>query len=119
MKKVNILGTEYTIERKNYKAEPAFEKNGIDGYCDGQLKKIVYCDLNTYPIMTDETEEYRRACECHTLRHEIIHAFFNESGLMENASQFCNAWAQNEEMVDWFAIQSPKIYKVFEELNIL
>lgn len=28
-------------------------------------------------------------------------------------------WALNEEMVDWFAIQSPKIFKVFNELKLM
>lgn len=119
MKTVNILGTEYTIEKKSFKDDPAFEKQNIDGYCDGQMKKIVHCDMTTHPIMSDETEEYCKACERHTLKHEIVHAFFNESGLMESSARFRDGWSQNEEMVDWFAIQSPKIFKVFEELNIL
>lgn len=52
------------------------------------------------------------------LRHEIIHAFFNESGLSDDSNNV-TAWAKNEEMVDWFAIQSPKVFKVFQELDIL
>lgn len=117
--KVNILGTEYTIEKKEYKDEPAFEKRGIDGYCDGRLRKIVHCDMVTHPIMKDEPEEFCKECEKQTLRHEIIHGFFNESGLMESSAQYTGGWSQNEEMVDWFAIQSPKIFKVFQELDIL
>lgn len=34
--------------------------------------------------------------------------FLFESGLAENSE-----WAQNEEMVDWFACQAPKIYVAF------
>ena len=30
----------------------------------------------------------------------------------------CKAWAQNEEMVDWFAIQSPKIFRAFREAGV-
>ncbi|WP_394967432.1 hypothetical protein [Candidatus Allofournierella merdipullorum] len=44
------------------------------------------------------------------IRHEIIHAFLFESGLAENSD-----WAQIEEMVDFFAIQFPKLQKAFEE----
>ena len=117
--KVNILGTEYTIEKIAFDKEPAFSKRDIDGYCDGRLKKIVYCDLTTHPIMEDEPEEYCKECEKHTLRHEITHAFLNESGLMESSAHYTGGWSQNEEMVDWFAIQSPKIYKVFVELVLL
>ena len=46
------------------------------------------------------------------LRHEIIHAFLNESGLRENSE-----WAYNEEMIDWLAIMIPKINKCFEDSN--
>ena len=47
-------------------------------------------------------------------RHEIIHAFLFESGLAENSN-----WAQNEEMVDFFAIQFPKLLKAFEQADAL
>ena len=52
------------------------------------------------------------------LRHEIIHAYLVESGLNENANAIEN-WATNEEMVDWFALQSEKIFKTYKELNII
>ena len=47
-------------------------------------------------------------------RHEIIHAFLFESGLAENSY-----WAQNEEMVDFFAIQAPKLFKAFKAADAL
>lgn len=66
--------------------------------------------------MNDEEKEiYTKS----TLRHEITHAFLNESGLSDNANQYRHSWAINEEMVDWIAIQSPKIFKVFQELGLL
>lgn len=50
------------------------------------------------------------------IRHEIIHAFLYESGLWQNAySSKC--WAQNEEMVDWMAIQFPKIQSAYKEAD--
>ena len=52
------------------------------------------------------------------LRHEIVHAYLYESGLREN-SEKQYAWADNEEMVDWFAIQGPKIFKTYKELGVL
>lgn len=39
--------------------------------------------------------------------------FFAESGLRSNSD-----FAENEELVDWIAIQFPKIAKVFSDLNI-
>lgn len=53
------------------------------------------------------------------LRHEIMHAFLNESGLSDSSNRFDGAWAKNEEMVDWLAIQSPKIFSTFKKMNIL
>ena len=118
MKTVNILGTEYTIERKKFKDDPDFEKRQIDGYCDGQLKRIVICDMSTWPDYENEEKEWLESCERNALRHEIVHAFFNESGLKENSVHYTGGWSQNEEMVDWIAIQFPKIFKVFQELDI-
>ena len=54
-----------------------------------------------------------------TLRHELIHAFLNESGLSDSSNCYEGAWTKNEEMVDWFAIQSPKIFEVFKEVSVL
>lgn len=48
-----------------------------------------------------------------------MHAFLNESGLSDSSNRFDGAWAKNEEMVDWLAIQAPKIYKTFQKLNII
>ena len=54
-----------------------------------------------------------------TLRHEILHAFLFESGLDAGSIATYGPWANNEEMVDWFAIQSPKIFKVYSELGLV
>jgi hypothetical protein len=66
--------------------------------------------------MNDPKEVIARR-ERETIRHEIVHAFLNESGLGWNALPNERAWAKNEEMVDWIAIQFPKIAKVFRELG--
>lgn len=118
-KTVNILGTEYTVEKKAYKDESVFEKKRIDGYCDSFQKLIVYCDLDTFDRWNEEPCITKRECEKEILRHEITHAFLTESGLADSSNPTDGAWAKNEEMVDWFAIQSPKIFKVFQELDIL
>ena len=61
-----------------------------------------------------EQEVYRKR----TLRHEIMHAFLNESGLSDSSNQHGSAWAKNEEMVDWLAIQWHKIDEVYKQLGI-
>lgn len=95
------------------------KKNNFAGYCSEYTKEIVIADMTEekfFPDMTDsEIEAYRKSL----LRHEIVHAFLNESGLSVSANGTQESWAKNEEMVDWIAIQSPKIFKVYTELNII
>ena len=52
------------------------------------------------------------------LRHEIIHAFLAESGLQTNF-EHCRQFGHDETMVDWIAIQFPKIYKVYKDVGII
>jgi hypothetical protein len=117
--KVNILGTEYEINMYKYHDKPIFEKREIDGYCDGTLKEIAYVDLCTYPGYEDVSSEKHRLIERLTLRHEIVHAFLNESGLQESSGSPATGWATNEEMVDWIALQFPKMLKAFQEADCL
>lgn len=116
--KVNVLGTEYTIIVKKYSEDETFKRMGCNGYCGSLMKEIVLCDMGTYPDWENETPEELDAQKKETLRHEIVHAFFNESGLAYSSNQ-ADAWARNEEMVDWFAIQGPKIYKAWQEAGAL
>lgn len=81
-----ILGVEYRLYHKTVETDPHLE--GLDGYVDWQKKEIVLNENATNA----------------TLRHEIIHAYLNESGLSYNTVT-AEAWAVNEEMVDWFALQ--------------
>ena len=46
----------------------------------------------------------------------MIHAFMFESGLDCNSNNV-EGWARNEEMVDWMAIQMPKIMDVYESVS--
>ena len=45
------------------------------------------------------------------LRHEIIHAFFDEAGL--------NDYSNNEQLVEWIAFQFPKMFRTFVEADCL
>lgn len=118
--KINVLGTDYNINRCSYKDLDIFEKKGIDGYCDSITKEIVICNMSTHPDFEDETEDYCRLIEKQILRHEIVHAFFNESGLQDSSGIITNqGWSKNEEMVDWIALQFPKMLKAFQETGCL
>lgn len=103
---VNILGTEYTIEPRELKDED------IDGFTDNTSKLIVIRTDNVNSVCDFEYLQKKQ------LRHEIIHAFMSESGLQCNW-QHIEQFGHDETTVDWFAIQSPKIFKVFQELDIL
>ena len=113
--KVNILGTEYEIIQGNEQDYPYLEQ--VDGFCDTSIKRIVVRDCESDekdPSALSDLEEYKRK----VTRHEIIHAFFYESGLWVNSNDV-EQWAMNEEMVDWLAIQIPKIYKAFREVGCI
>lgn len=106
-KTVDILGTEYTVFFEN-STNPALKNN--DGYCDSSVKKIVVDDFSVLPDDNKTKKENLAAQTAETLRHEIVHAFLNESGLSG-----CSDWATNEEMVDWIAMQGLKLYKAWQD----
>ena len=112
-RKINILGTEYRIEFRKEDEDTILKD--CNGYCDVTVKLIVVlaepnkeCDYEDFSFIQKKT-----------LRHEIVHAFLSESGLFNNTYNVEAGWAKNEEMVDWFAIQSPKIFKVYSEMGLL
>ena len=113
--KVNILGSEWSVKFGNEKEYPNLAE--MDGYTDSSTKDIIVDDMKTSCGQVGskaDLESYQKQ----VVRHEIIHAFLAESGL-ESCSNKAESWATNEEMVDWFAIQSPKIFKVFNELKLM
>ncbi|MDR0675731.1 MAG: hypothetical protein LBF97_01670 [Elusimicrobiota bacterium] len=113
---VSILGTEYKIIRQNYDEDTYFGKKGVIGYCDTVLKKIHIGNVRSFPNYKDESDEY---CVEHTkqiFRHELIHAFLAESGIDSSSINYDGAWATNEEMIDWFALQLPKIQKELSQV---
>lgn len=117
--KVNILGTEYTIETHKVSEDSYLEKNKLAGYCGEESKLIVIADMSEGKYFSGMDEKEQEVYRKRTLRHEIMHAFLNESGLSDSSNQYGGARAKNEEMVDWFAIQSPKIFAVYQSFDIL
>ncbi len=113
---VNILGAPYTLAYRT-KAEDIYLEDR-DGYCDTSVKCCVARDYT--PEERKEAgalrdlDAYRRK----VMRHEITHAFLQESGLDINTGE-SEAWATNEEMVDWLAIQGPKIFAAWQQAGCL
>ena len=86
---VHILGTRYSIS-------------------------IIDEDDYRYDKQSAESVKDLVAYQKKVLRHEIVHAFLYESGLWQNAYG-SKCWAKNEEMIDWMAIQIPKIQRAYKE----
>lgn len=103
--KVKILDTEYSIQLLREEDDPKFKE--IDGYTDFTTRRIVVCDQRSNDVMQVEKPEVIIE---KVARHEMVHAFLFESGLDTNS------WADNEEIVDWIAIQFPKMQKAFDEV---
>lgn len=115
---INILGTDYTVEYRNYEEDPCFRTQDLSGYCAGRQHTIVVGLMRTFPSFEKESCEAISVIEHEILRHEIVHAFLYESGL-DASSARCDSWSNNEEMVDWFALQGPKIFKAWKEADAL
>lgn len=108
--KIDVLGVEYKIYDRTERQDAYLKK--CDGYCDKTTHIIVIkkkpddCELGDF-------ERYRRK----VMRHEIIHAFLFESGLAENLQY--SEWGHDEMIVDWIAIQYPKMAKTFMRAGCL
>ena len=111
-KVINVLGTDIRIEFRKEEADTKLKS--CVGYFDSSQSLIVVKVLEPDAMSLGDLDRYQKEI----LRHEITHAFLYESGLDGNTAGAEN-WAICEEMVDWFAIQSPKIFKVFQELGVL
>lgn len=105
--KANILGTEYKVSIKNRREDAKLTTR--DGYTDYSVKKIVVVDVESEKDenSVEDVSTYLK----NVMRHETIHALFYESGMDE--------WASDEQLVDYLAIQIPKICKVWKDLNAL
>lgn len=99
----NILGTVYVIRENNELIE-----SKQDGTHNAYNKVIEIRSIeNMLEKEASDLAKKKRYDE--VVRHEVIHAFFSESGLSE--------YWEDETLVDWMAVQFPKIAKVFKELE--
>lgn len=112
---IDILGSIYVIELRDLKDDEQLKDAA--GYCSFNGRKMIIRQDQDY--FKGKTEEWITNDICSTIRHEIIHAFIYESGLDQCSFGYTGPWAKNEEMVDWLAIQSPKIFKIFAEMDLI
>ena len=109
---INVLGTEIKVLFREEKQDPKLEELG--GYFDATENLIVVKIPEKDAMSVGNLENHLKK----VLRHEIIHAFLHASGLDWSTAP-SESGATNEEMGDWFAIQSPKIFKVFREQKLV
>ena len=100
---VSVLGTPYTIYQGDSVDFP--DLADCDGYCDTTIKTIIVSDMSESAGKPGAKADLERK----VIRHELLHAVLFESGLS------CNSWGENEEIVDWFAIQFPKLEALFQQ----
>lgn len=111
-KKLLINGEEWTIYFPRMAGDKKLES--CDGYTDWTKRAIVVCDLQSDDASIADLDEYERK----VLRHEIIHAYLFSCGL-GHGSGSVDAWAVNEEMVDFFAFNGVKIYNLWVKAGAL
>lgn len=104
---VDVLGVVYQIEHREFGAGA-----DCDGFCDFSSKHIVIRSDNANNLEDFEWLQKKQ------LRHEVIHAFLAESGLQANF-EHCNRFGHDETMIDWVAIQFPKLMKAFKAAGCL
>ena len=107
--KVNILGQEYEIKKQSEIENPKLKTRRANGLAELYSKELI---ISTEASIEDE-ETYKNLAdyEKKVIRHEIVHAFFHESGL--------NDYCHDEQLVDWLALQIPKIKKAMESVDCL
>lgn len=109
---VHILGTRYSIriiDEDDYRYD-----READGWCDPSVKEILIFNYKQSAESVKDLVAYQKK----VLRHEIVHAFLYESGLWQNAYG-SKCWAKNEEMIDWMAIQIPKIQRAYKGRTVM
>lgn len=105
--KVNILGTNYNIIEATEADCPKLKAADANGLCEPYAKELVVAIFDEDPRNVKNLEEFRKK----VLRHEIVHAFFMESGLTQ--------YMDDEVLVDWIAVQFSKIHRAMYEAECL
>lgn len=104
MKKINILGTDYTFKVDDLNNEGLAQN---DGLCRIYDKEII---VRATDYMAGLTEQSRQSRTDHVVRHELVHAVAQECGV---------SYGDNEDLVDWIAHIIPIVNKAFDEIKEL
>lgn len=102
---VSVLGTNYTVRCVNNEQFPVSYKNDCKGLCDYSSREIWVTDMEQHRKEYESLTNLESITN-QTVRHELIHAFLVESGLGDEADI-------DEVIIDWFALQMPKLVTAF------
>lgn len=109
---LNILGSKWKLKVVPRYTDPMFET--VDGYTDRSVRTMYVAETSTNTIDDlKDWPEYQKVVK----RHEIIHAFFFESGLAQD--MYHPAYGHDEQAIDHLAILFPKMEEVFKKADAL
>lgn len=107
---IRILGTPWRVCVAPMEADKRLDD--CDGFTDKTSKLMMIADRRSSSDFDDPVIYLRKV-----IRHEIIHAFLLESGLDECVMH--QELGQEEQMVDWFAYQYPKIKDAIDTVDMM
>ena len=109
---LNILGTKWRLKEVSRDSDPMF--GTVDGFTDRSSKTMYVANESIVePGAFMNWPEYMKSVK----RHEIIHAFMLESGLAQET--YHPPYGADEQAVDFFAIQFPKMLEVFKKAEAI
>lgn len=110
---VKVLGTKYRVYLNvSDKDDKTLEH--MSGYCDKTDKRIVIAKLSEDCNLANPTEYMK-----YVIRHELVHAFLFESGISGDTVWDIDGQEHPEHMVEWIAMQTPKMAKLFKRIGVL
>lgn len=104
--KINVLGTPYAVRISSEECD----RENADGLTDRFRKEIILkkrADMLHDCQEPDVLEMYDRRCR----RHELIHAFFFESGMEK--------YGMDEDLVDLLALKWPQMCEAMSKMGAM
>ena len=109
--KVDVLGAEYSLFIDVQEDEDPILAH-CSGYCDKTVKRIVVMG-KAEETNLDDWMVYQKTI----MRHELIHAFLFESGISGDCKWDFPGDEHPEHMVEWIAMQFPKLLRAFQTVG--
>lgn len=103
---VNVLGVPYKVHIGTVNDYPILKDNESSGLCDFSVKSIWAEDTQLDELEVGDMKNKKYLTNI-TLRHELMHAYFHESGLED--------YAHNEKLVNFMAMSLEKIYAMCKD----